>query len=132
MEMTNGDILKSYEEAKNKREQVRILAQLNLTSQERIVEILREQGVDGRAFQWLHPNRKKKPVTVEAKAEPPVEAQKAPRVKPRWVHDFDRMAELFAAIHEDVMAGKEPPAEWVSEFHELWLQHTVDVPEGEK
>lgn len=129
MEMTKGDILKSYEEAKNKREQVRILAQLNLTSQERIVEILREQGVDGRAFQWLHPSRAK---DKKEKAEPPVKAQKAPRVKPRLVHDFDRMAELFTAIHEDVMAGKEPPAEWITEFHELWLQNTVDVPEGEK
>lgn len=132
MKMTKGDILKSYEEAKDKRAQVRILAQLNLTSQERIVDILREQGVDGRAFQWLHPSRakgKKEKAEHLIASEPKPET---PRVKPRQVHDFERMAELFTAIHEDVMAGKEPPAEWITEFHELWLQNTEAVPEGEK
>lgn len=117
MEMTKGDILKSYEEAKDKRAQVRILAQLNLTSQERIVDILREQGVDGRAFQWLHPSRAKGKKERAVAAMP---NQETPRVKPRLVHDFERMVELFTAIHEDVMAGKVPPAEWVNEFDGLW------------
>ena len=120
MEMTKGDILKSYEEAKDKRAQVRILAQLNLPSQEHIVEILREQGVDGRAFQWLHPSRAKGKKEKAEHLIAPGPKPETPRVKPRQVHDFERMAELFTAIHEDVMAGKVPPAEWVNEFDGLW------------
>ena len=132
MEMTKGDILKSYEEAKDKRAQVRILAELNLTSQERIVEILREQGVDGRAFNWMHPSRAKdkKKATVEVVAAMP--KPETPRVKPRQVHDFERMAELFTAIHVDILANKEPPAEWVNEFNELWHQSADKLLVGEE
>ena len=132
LHMKEADILKEYNEAKDKREQVRILAELNLTSQEHIVEVLRAQGVDGRAFQWLHPAKKKKPATVEVKAELPTEAQKAPRVKPRIIHDFNRMAELFQAIHEDIMAGKTPPTDWVNEFDELWLSIVEKLSGDEK
>lgn len=48
MQMTNEDILKEFKEAKNKHEQVKILADLNLCTVDQIVGILKAQGVDGR------------------------------------------------------------------------------------
>lgn len=50
LQMSEGEILRNYREAKDKAEQIKILAQLNLCSEERIKEILKEQGVDGRAL----------------------------------------------------------------------------------
>ena len=44
MPMTKGDIVTEYRQAKNKREQIKILADLNVTSQEEIIKILREAG----------------------------------------------------------------------------------------
>lgn len=46
MEMTNEEILRSYRQAKDPREQITILSELNLCGTARIVEILTEGGVD--------------------------------------------------------------------------------------
>ena len=55
--MDNGEIYRSYKDAKNKKEQMMILAELNATTIERIREILLAQGVPP---QSLPRNRKKK------------------------------------------------------------------------
>lgn len=47
MEMTDGQICREYKSAKNKRVQIRILADLNQTSQEVIIKILKENGLYG-------------------------------------------------------------------------------------
>lgn len=55
MPMTDGEICEMYRTAASKAKQVGILAQLNSTSRERIVEILEANGyqVDGRATRYL-------------------------------------------------------------------------------
>ena len=55
MVMTNEDIVRSWKEAKDRRAQIKILAELNVCSQEYIIEILKEGGVDPRAL----PRRRK-------------------------------------------------------------------------
>ncbi len=45
MQMTNGEIVASYRQAKNKKEQVKILAELNACNVEEITKILVEGGV---------------------------------------------------------------------------------------
>lgn len=46
MEMTNEEIVRSYRQAKDPREQITILSELNLCGTARIIEILIEGGVD--------------------------------------------------------------------------------------
>lgn len=53
MQMTNGETITSYKQAKNGSEQVKILADLNNCPIERIIEILTEGGVDHRCFSQL-------------------------------------------------------------------------------
>lgn len=124
MEMTKADILRDWKEAKDKKNQVRVLAELNCTTQEHIVAILKEMGVDGR----LLPRKRKPVVTEEA---PPQEKdtpqvipfpKEALRPKPRVIHDMERMAELFAAISKTDLANEGPDLEYVDEFDELWAK----------
>lgn len=44
MQMTESEIVRNYREAKNKREQITILADLNRCEKEEIVEILLKNG----------------------------------------------------------------------------------------
>ena len=48
--MTNEEIVRSYNEAKHKGQQIGILADLNVCPKEVIIDILVEGGVDKRAF----------------------------------------------------------------------------------
>lgn len=51
--MDNGEIIRTYKAAKNKKEQVKILADLNQCKVEDIIEILKtDKQIDQRAFQW--------------------------------------------------------------------------------
>lgn len=61
MEMTDLEILSSYRQAKKKKEQITILSQLNACSKEKIIEILKNNGIQK---QELPRNRKKKVDTV--------------------------------------------------------------------
>ena len=60
MQMSEGEILRNYKEAKNPTAQVKVLAELNAVPDYRIVDILKKQGVDGRKLP--HP---RKPKNVE-------------------------------------------------------------------
>lgn len=44
MPMTKGEIVTSYRQAKDQRSQIKVLAELNVTSQEEIIKILQEAG----------------------------------------------------------------------------------------
>ena len=46
MVMDKGEILRNYNQAKHKTEQVRILADLNACTPEEIIDVLIEQGLD--------------------------------------------------------------------------------------
>ena len=56
MQMTQREIVTSFREAKDKREQIKILSQLNLCPEEEIRAILIKGGIDGRAL----PRKKRK------------------------------------------------------------------------
>ena len=58
MQMTKSEILREYKLAKNPKEQIQVLADLNATDKQTIVDILIEMGVDGRTLP--HPRRPKK------------------------------------------------------------------------
>lgn len=53
MQMTNGEIVTSYNQAKDQSEQVRILAELNACPVEQIIGILVGSGIDHRKFSGL-------------------------------------------------------------------------------
>ena len=50
MEMTNGEIVTSYRQAKHKTQQIGILAELNRCSNKKIMEILIKGGIAPRSF----------------------------------------------------------------------------------
>ena len=66
MEMAAHEIVRSYKEAKDKKKQVSILAQLNLCTPEDIKKILVEGGINwrelprGKRIQSPHPNPRTK------------------------------------------------------------------------
>ncbi len=60
MQMTNEEIVRSYKEAADKKEQIKILAELNLVSKEAIRKILIEGGI---SHQSLPRASRKKPST---------------------------------------------------------------------
>lgn len=125
MEMTKAEILRSWEEAKDKTNQVKVLAELNCTTQEIIVRILKEQGVDPRRLPRTRREQKKAP--PQEKAAEPARVIPFPdgagQPKPRAVHEAERMRELFAAISEATMKGKTPAIEYVEEFNDLWSRN---------
>ena len=65
MQMSEGESLRSYNEAKNQAAQVKVLAELNAVPDYRIVDILKKQGVDGRKLP--HPRRPKEDKASEPK-----------------------------------------------------------------
>ena len=70
MEMTAHEIVRSYKEAKDKKKQVGILAQLNLCTPEDIKKILVEGGINwrelprGKRTQSPPPNPRTKPKSL--------------------------------------------------------------------
>lgn len=70
-----------------------------------------------------------KSVTVEIKirtAKPPL------GVKPRWLHDYERMADLAEAMHRYEKAGYPVPPEWLEEFVELTRRMVERYNNGQK
>ena len=59
MRMTENEIVRNYREAKNKREQVTILADLNRCCKEEIIDILLKNGVEQRELPQKRKPRKK-------------------------------------------------------------------------
>ncbi len=68
--MTPGEILRDYNEAKDKRAQIQILAELNATSKEEIMAVLKAGGIDGRTLPHPQVSRPKKKITLSP-PEPP-------------------------------------------------------------
>lgn len=64
MQMTEGEILRSYREAKNPKEQIKVLAELNAVPKDTIIDILIEQGVDEKELPKRRKPKVNKTVTV--------------------------------------------------------------------
>lgn len=65
MQMKPGEIVRNYQEAKNKADQVQILAELNACEKEEIITILKEAGISPKE---LPRNRKKTEAGKEKEA----------------------------------------------------------------
>lgn len=90
MQMTNDEIAASYRQAKNKCEQVKILAELNACPIETIISILCGAGYNIRAFSKLKGELKK--------AEPEKLQYKKPKILPRRI----TLPEALATIKEEL------------------------------
>lgn len=143
MVMSKTEILRDWEGAKDKKEQIKILADLNLTTPEAIKEVLIEMGVDYRRL----PREREKKAAETPKNQPKEgtiddiireceeakgkkkQAQEVPRqfekpkVEPRRKHALRRMEELFQAIVTQELVDDIPDKEWVEEFHDLWIEY---------
>ena len=123
MEMTKADIRLSWEAAADKNKQIEVLADLNLVSKETIIDILKEQGVDQRKLP-----RKRTPKQKDSS--PKADEEDLPKVKPRHLHNAERMRELFDAIYEMMLKDKKPPSEWEDEFDALWVTYMDRADRG--
>ena len=68
MQMTNEEIVRSYNEAKHKGKQIGILADLNVCPKDVIIDIIVEGGIDKRAFARYKGENNIKRVKREVKA----------------------------------------------------------------
>ena len=71
MEMSNEEIVRRYRQAKNKRSQVNILAQLNCCSKDEIIEVLKQEGITDKQL----PRAERSDKGKKKSGEPAVEAK---------------------------------------------------------
>lgn len=102
MQMTDSEIVRDYREAKNKREQVTILADLNRCEKEEIIDILLKNGVDQRELP-----RKRKP---KSKPEEEKRAQSAAdtvaSILAQRVMQIDKSLQEYYAVIESLEREK--------------------------
>ncbi len=125
MMMTDGEIVKSFREAKNKRQQISILAELNATSEDIIRTILKSKGIDLRS---ANAGKKKKSMEIEAadpvpgeagyksETEPPLGI--APRELAEQAFNESRICEIIQGMSRYYDAGKSIPQVWREELKE--------------
>ena len=125
MMMTDGEIVKSFREAKNKRQQIAILAELNDTSEDIIRTTLKSKGIDLRS---ANAGKKKKSMKIEAADPVPgeagYEADKEPPIgiAPREVAESafneSRICEIVKGMSRYYEAGMSIPPAWREELKE--------------
>lgn len=81
MQMSNREIVNSYKEAKDRTQQVKILADLNCCPVEQIIGILTSNGIDHRCFSGLRRKMNKEAVSAAEK----VVEKKIPYKKPEII-----------------------------------------------
>lgn len=69
MEMSNEEIVRRYRQAKNKRQQVNILAQLNSCEKDEIIEVLKQEGITDKQLPRSERSDKGKKKSAEPDAE---------------------------------------------------------------
>ena len=139
MEMTPNEILRDYNSAKNKRTQIQILADLNLCDPSDIAAILIEGGADKRTIpKEYKPDYCPPPVTSPSfrKPTPPPPPKFAPAdpsatLKPRALHDWDRLVDIAEAVRDAIAKGKAPETEWLQEMCDTFNRYYTE-PKGEK
>lgn len=130
MTMTDNEIVKSYKEAKNKQNQIKVLAELNDTNPEEIKKILKSKGVDLRGGNFRAKNPEPTPEIVAADPVPGEigfnESSVVPRpplgLTPRKIaEDLFNEAQIWdiiEAMHRYKEANMAYPAEWREELKE--------------
>lgn len=100
--MTESEIVRNYREAKNKREQVTILADLNGCEKEEIIEILLRNGVDQKEL----PRKRKSSKKLEANSKHlPVDTVIS--VLAQRVKEIDKELQEHSAVVEALEREKE-------------------------
>lgn len=98
MHMTNGEIVKSYREAKEKKKQIEILAQLNACPVANIREILISEGV-----QFPGPKPKKpESSTAETPAEAPKENKIPEEVNIAVISQLTIITKRITALEDEI------------------------------
>ena len=123
--MSDEEIVRNYREAKDKKKQVGILADLNVCKPEEIIEILKRGGVPHYALP-----RKSSPRLVEPKQEqqmqekPKQEPTRAPvaaagpkPVTPYKIYVEERLRELIRGIRDFAEAREPIDPEWIEEYN---------------
>lgn len=138
MEMTPHEIARDFRTAKNKHTQIQILADLNLCKPSDIVDILYAEGVDGRTIpkeykpgqpQAQEPAPKQAPSFRKPTPPPPPKpAPFAPptrstSIKPRALHDWDRLVDIAKAVRDSVAAGETPESVWIQEMSDTLIRY---------
>lgn len=101
MYMSNADIIKEYKEAKDRSAQVKILADQNCCSTEKIIGILVAGGIDHRCFSQLRRKQNQADVSAAEK----VVKEKIPYKKPEIIPGPPRavtLADAMAAIRAEL------------------------------
>ena len=126
MMMTEGEIVTSYRDAKNKKQQIAILADLNATTVDEIKAILKKRGIDLRSA-----NSRAKKIVIEAadpvageagyqedpiKAKPPLGI--APRNIAEQMFNESRIREIVGAMNRYYDADMPIPQAWTEELKE--------------
>lgn len=107
MQMKNDEIVMRYRQAKNKGDQVQILAELNNCPVERIIGILTTAGIDNRCFNKLRAKLEKyeQPAEEPESIEPPKSSEPAEdaadKQQPKESYYCE---ELFEPIRKEVAA----------------------------
>ena len=115
MEMTNGEIVASYRQAKHKSQQIGILAELNAVSREAIEKILEESGdIPKKEHETkVIPRRGRKPKAPEQKKEMPAAVQRLVGKA------LDELEEAMMNIQRQREALEEKYSELESEYKEI-------------
>ena len=116
MEMTNGEIVSSYKQAKHKARQIGILAELNRCSNKQIIEILLNGGIPLKSFNrfkdvvpaetpCIDTSKEQELVAVPEDTEEPVQSEEQ---LPSGDADSDKgIYELFVPLYNKVAALRE-------------------------
>ena len=135
MNMTEKEIVRDYEQAKNKRKQIEILADLNVTTPDVIKSVLRNNGIDLRSANSrgkLKIVSRDLPVIEAAdpvpgeigykKPEPAPVKEPPPGVEPRKIAEMvfneSRIREIVEAMSRYYAADMAIPEEWRTELKE--------------
>lgn len=104
MQMTESEIVRDYREAKNKREQVTILADRNVCEKEEIIGILLKNGVDPRELPRKRKPKEKSGETTEKKH---CAADTVASILAREVMQIDQMLQEHYAVIKRLEQEKE-------------------------
>lgn len=102
MQMTESEIVKDYREAKNKSEQINILADLNCCSKVEIKEILLNNGVSSQELQ-----RKRKPRKKPEESSKHLPVDTVVSVLAQRVKEIDKELQEHSAVVESLEREKE-------------------------
>lgn len=103
MQMTNEEIVKSYNEAKHKGHQIGVLADLNVCPKEMIIDILVEGGVDPRSFSRYKGENNIKRIKKEVKAHEKAKAAKEEQeiIKEAVVALYDKLKSEYETMKQE-------------------------------